>query len=94
MARGNGHLEWESSKHEKYAEQWWTDHGFTWALKKRFISKSVYSVTKDGITMEYELPNEYRMDIKLFMEGGFTAHWKLNKEYLTLLEEAKVKGLR
>ena len=40
MAKGNGHLEWESSKDEKYAEKWWTDHGFTWTLKKRFVSYS------------------------------------------------------
>ena len=96
MARGNGHLEWESSKHEQYAETWWTEHGFTWELKKRFVSFSVYAVTKDGMTMQYEIPNVERMDIKKFMEGpaGFTYHWKLNTEYQTLLKEAKDKGLR
>lgn len=39
MARGNGHLEWESSKDEKFAENWWTEHGFSWKLMKRFVSK-------------------------------------------------------
>ena len=96
MARKNGHLEWESSKHEQYAETWWTQHGFTWELKRRFVSYSGYAITKDNITVYYEIPNNGRMDIKKFMEGigGFTEFWKLNTEYQSLLEEAKAKGLR
>ena len=95
MARGNGHLEWESSKDEKYAEQWWTDHGFTWKLTKRFVSKSVYAVTKDDITLNYEIPNDSRLDIHGFMEGpaGFDHHWMLYVEYCKLCEQAKGQGL-
>lgn len=95
MARGNGHLEWESSKDEQYAEKWWTDHGFTWKLIKRFISKSVYEVSKDGTTMNYEIVNVENSNMKLRMEGpaGFIAHWKLNLEYQALLERAKDAGI-
>lgn len=78
MARGNGHLEWESSKDEKYAEEWWTDHGFTWVLKKRFISYSRYEIHKDDMMMEYDIPSVPNMKIKKFMEGpaGFTKAWE------------------
>ena len=96
MARGNGHLEWDSSKDEKYAENWWTEHGYTWSLKKRFISKSVYEISKDGMTINYEIPNESRLDIKKFMEGaaGFTHWWAMNIEYQQLLRQAKEAGIR
>lgn len=89
MARGNGHLEWESSKDEKYAEKWWTDHGFTWTLKKRFISYSQYEVTKGDMTMYYEIPSVPNMNIKKFMEGpaGFTKAW----EHKTLLHNLRMK---
>ena len=81
MARGNGHLEWESSKDEKYAERWWTDHGFAWTLKKRFISYSQYEITKDDMTMYYEIPSVPNMNRKRFMEGpaGFTTAWEHHK---------------
>lgn len=94
--RGNGHLEWESSKDEKYAEKWWTDHGFSWKLTKRFVSKSVYAVTKDDITVNYEIPNNGKMDIKQLMEGpaGFTHYWEMYLQCLKLRKEAEEKGLR
>lgn len=90
MARGNGHLEWESSKDEKYAEKWWTDHGFTWALKKRFTSYSRYEVCKDKATMTYDIPNVPGMDMKLFMEGpaGFMDGWNLYEQYKNMLCKA------
>lgn len=96
MARGNGHLEWDSSKDEKYAENWWTDHGFAWKLKKRFISKSVYEVSKDGTTLSYEIPNVANMNIKDYMEGsaGFVKNWEMNIKYQELLQQAKDAGLR
>lgn len=95
MARGNGHLEWDSSKDERYAEKWWTEHGYSWTLKKRFISKSVYEISKDGITHDYEVPNA-KIDMKRFMEGaaGFTHYWNMLIEYHRLLHEAKCAGLR
>ena len=94
MARGIGHLEWESSKNEKYAEKWWTDHGFTWTLKKRFVSYSQYEVSKDGTAMNYDIQNVPNSNMRLLMEGpaGFTVHWKLNLELQALRERAKDAG--
>lgn len=96
VARGNGHLEWESSKDEKFAENWWTEHGFSWKLTKRFISKSVYAVTKDGVTVNYEIPNEARMNIRKYMEGpaGFTHYWEMYLQCMMLRKEAEEKGIK
>lgn len=95
MARGNGHPEWESSKDEKYAEKWWTDHGFTWALKKRFISYSSYEISKDGMTINYDISNTPNMNIKRFMEGpaGFTTAWNQHTVLNNLRQQAKEAGL-
>ena len=95
MAKGNGHLEWESSKDEKYAERWWTQHGYDWKLMKRFISKSVYAVTKGDLTVNYEIPNG-NLDMHRFMEGpaGFTHYWQIQKDYRELLEHAKAAGIK
>ena len=93
MAKGNGHLEWESSKDERYAENWWTKHGYSWRLIKRFVSKSVYEVSDGETTVEYSIPNVANMNMKRFMEGpaGFTSYvelWKANKEANKAAKEA------
>ena len=46
MANGNGHLEWESSKDERYAENWWTKHGYNWKLIKGYTVTYTVTVTK------------------------------------------------
>lgn len=95
MAKGKGHLEWESSKDEKYAEKWWTNNGFTWKLVKRFINYSEYEVTKDDLTVKYQIPNNGRMNIKQFMEGpaGFTKCWEQHVILEGLKKQAKAKGI-
>ena len=59
--------EWEATKTELYAEQWWKEHGFTAVLDSRMLTKSVYKITKDGITDKYEIPMTVK-DRKRFME--------------------------
>ena len=95
MARGKGHLEWESSKAQKAAETWWTEHGFEWKLIKRFISKSEYEISKDGYTMNYEVPNIASTENNQFMEGasGFAQSWKIFIEVQQMRKEAKAKGI-
>ena len=47
---------WEKSRAEKYAERWFSDHGFDCYLVKQHISKTVYRVSKDGVEDRLELP--------------------------------------
>lgn len=56
----------EKTRAEKYAEKWFTENGFEFELKKQYISKTKYLVTKDGITDDFELPSTVT-DPKRFM---------------------------
>jgi len=58
MARSN--LEWEASPAEKYAEGYWEKNGFTVKLLKRYQSKSIYEVSRDGLTRKEEIPDTVR----------------------------------
>lgn len=63
----NSHLEWEASPAEKYAERWLEKHGFEVKLTKRYQSKSIYEVTRDGIKDTVEIPYTV-MKFKAYME--------------------------
>jgi len=65
--------DWEPSKMEKYAEKWFSDHGYQFRLLKRFISKSIYEVSKDGIACEYHVASKVA-DPAGFMRG-FEQFW-------------------
>ena len=42
-------LDWEKSRAEKYAEKYWKKHGYHYQPKRKYMSKSVYLVSKDGV---------------------------------------------
>ena len=44
---------WERSGAERYAEKYWRKWGYTYTVRRKYISKTVYLVGKDGIEMEY-----------------------------------------
>ena len=47
---------WELSKEEKYAIQWLEEHGFEGTLDRQYLSKTYFTVTKDGVTDQFALP--------------------------------------
>ena len=47
---------WELSQGEKYAIQWFEEHGFEGTLNRQYLSKTYFTVTKDGVTDEFALP--------------------------------------
>lgn len=47
---------WELSEGEKYAIQWFEEHGFKGTLDRQYLSKTYFTVTKDGVTDEFSLP--------------------------------------
>lgn len=73
MARHNE--EWEATKAELYAEDWWKANGYEATLIKRYLSKSIYKVSKDGLSTDYEVPFSVK-DKKKFMES-FPKFWAL-----------------
>ena len=76
MAKSN--KEWEKSKAEKYAENYWTKNGYTFTVKRKYISKTIYMVSKDGIEMRYDIAGD-TVDNKgnmKFFEKSFELHKK------------------
>lgn len=47
---------WNLSKDETAAIYWLEQNGFDGKIEKQYVSKTVFSVTKDGITDKFELP--------------------------------------
>ena len=44
------------NKNEKVAEKYFKDHGFEYKMLKQYLSKTVYELSKDGLTYKWELP--------------------------------------
>lgn len=57
----------EKNRNERYAEYWFSMHGFEWKLVKQYMSKTVYELSKDGLTYKWELPFGVT-DMKSYME--------------------------
>lgn len=47
---------WELSEGEKYAIRWFEENGFEGSLEKQYLSKTYFTVTKDGVTDKFALP--------------------------------------
>ena len=72
MARHNE--DWEPSAMEIYAEKWLKEHGFEFRLMKRYISKSIYEVSKNGLDCEYHIFSKVE-DPAGYMDG-FQKFWE------------------
>lgn len=48
---------WDLSKEEKYAVKWFNDNGFDGELDKQLFSKTKFSISKNGVSDTFELPN-------------------------------------
>lgn len=60
---------WDLSKEEQYAVKWFNDNGFDGKLDKQFLSKTKFSVSKNGVSDTFELPNgNPKIDMKSFMQ--------------------------
>ena len=39
-----------------YAEKWFTENGYKWALKKAKRNGNLYTLSKEGFEFDYEIP--------------------------------------
>lgn len=82
---------WDFSKEEKFAIQWFNDNGYDGKIIKQYISKTVFEISKDGITEKFELPQGIVFrNIKGYMEQ-YRKNWEMLCELQRLREEAKCK---
>ena len=80
---------WDFSKEEKFAIKWFEENGYSGRIIKQYISKTIFEISKDGITEKFELPQgiEFK-NIKGYMEQ-YRKNWELLCELQRLREEAK-----
>lgn len=80
---------WDFSKEEKYAVKWLNDHDFDGKLEKQFVSKSIFTITKDGVTDKFELPQGFKYrSISSYM-NQFEKNWEMLCELQKLRKEAE-----
>lgn len=73
---------WEASENTLAAQRYWTGHGYTFKLTRRFISKDYYRVSKDGVEMKFEVYNSPGCPIRNQMrdfERMFDMHRQVSK---------------
>lgn len=79
--------QWDLTKEEKYAISWFEKNGFDAVLEKQYLSKTVFTVTKDGISDKFELRSD-GTKVELLMEW-FQHDWELLRENRELREKLK-----
>lgn len=77
----------EKNRNERYAEYYFSMHGFEWKCLKQYMSKTVYELSKDGLTYKWELPFGVT-DMKSYMELACRENHFLRLK-IASLEDAK-----
>lgn len=78
---------WDFSKEEKYAIQWFNENGYDGRIIKQYISKTIFEISKDGVTDKFELPQGIVFkNIKGYMEQ-YRQNWNLLCELQKLRKE-------
>lgn len=79
---------WDLSKEEKSAIKWFDDNEYNGKILKQYVSKTVFEISKDGITDNFELPQSIdAKQIKNYME-------QYEKNWDVLCELKKLRQMR
>lgn len=85
MSIDTSKAKWDLSKEEQYAIEWFEQNGFEGELVKQYISKTKFSVSKDGVQDNFELPQGIAgMNIAAYMEQ-YRKTFGLLREYMAML---------
>ena len=80
---------WDFSKEEKFAIKWFEENGFTGKIVKQYVTKTIFEISKDGITDRFELPQGVVFkNIKGYMEQ-YRRNWSINLELRDLRNKVK-----
>lgn len=81
--------EWEFTYGERYAVNWFDDHGFDVVLEKRHVTADYFSVTKRGVSYKFRLPlGDPKINYRKVME-----QFEKDFELLCEIEKLKQKNL-
>lgn len=79
---------WDFSKEEKIAIKWFEENRYSGKVVKQYISKTIFEISKDGVTDRFELPQGMTSEnVKGYMEQ-YRRNWEL------LCELHKLRNLR
>ena len=68
---------WDFSKEEKYVIKWFEENGYEGKIIRQYVSKTIFEITKDGITEKFELPQGIVFkNIQGYMEQ-YRQNWKM-----------------
>lgn len=80
---------WDFSKEEKFVIKWFEENGFTGKIVKQYVTKTIFEISKDGITDRFELPQGVVFkNIKGYMEQ-YRRNWSINLELRDLRNKVK-----
>ncbi len=80
---------WDFSKEEKFVIKWFEENGFTGKVVKQYVTKTIFEISKDGITDRFELPQGVVFkNIKGYMEQ-YRRNWSINLELRDLRNKVK-----
>ena len=80
---------WDFSKEEKFVIKWFEENGFTGKIVKQYVTKTIFEISKDGITDRLELPQGVVFkNIKGYMEQ-YRRNWSINLELRDLRNKVK-----
>ena len=78
---------WELSIEEKYAIHWLEENGFEGELARQYVSKTRFSLRKEGVEDTFELAQGVKnMDVKAYME-------QYGKQFAMLQEFTRLRKL-
>lgn len=79
---------WDLSKEKKSVIKWFDDNEYNGKILKQYVSKTVFEISKDGITDNFELPQSIdAKQIKNYME-------QYEKNWDVLCELKKLRQMR
>ena len=81
---------WDLSKPEQIAIQWFEENGFVGQIKKQYVSKTVFIITKDGIVDTFALPQSVtQKNVNAFME-----QYRKNFDILKLINQKENEQMK
>lgn len=81
---------WNFSKEEKYAIQWLNDNGFSRRVAKQLLSKTIFEVSKDGVTDQFVLNEGVNSKQMPSCMKQFEKNWETLCELQKLRQQAKI----
>lgn len=79
---------WDFSKEEKFVIKWFDENGFDGTLEKQYVSKTIFSIEKDGVKDKFELPQGI-----IFKDiSGYMEQYRRSRKMLTELEKLRLQA--